>query len=127
MLSEKYRIDMTAFIDSWKKENQKVKKDGKVLEQESNHISFPLYCTICFEALTRSLTFVWVFTVLQWNCMTRSVNIDNLRFNCFSLGTDSIVVGYWDTKKDKKGKNTSPKNCYANPFDWTICPVTALG
>ena len=117
MPSEKYRVDMTSFIDSWKKENQKAKEDEKVSEQESDPISFPLYRTICFEALARSLTFVWVFTVLQWNCMARSVNIDNLRFNCFSLGTDSIVIEYWDTKKDQKGKNTSPKHCYANPFD----------
>ena len=58
--------------------------------------------------------------------MARSVNIDNLTFNCFSLGKDSIVIEYWDTKKDKKGEKTSPKNCYANPFDWKTCTFTAL-
>ena len=59
--------------------------------------------------------------------MARSINIDNLRFNCFAIGTDSLVVKYWDTKKDKKGEKTSPKIFYANPFDFTICFVTALG
>ena len=96
-------------------------------EQEADPITFPLYRTICFEAISRSSIFLWVFTVLQWNCMARSVNIDNLTFNCFSLGKDSIVIEYWDTKKDKKGEKTSPKNCYANPFDWKTCTFTALG
>ena len=59
--------------------------------------------------------------------MPHTINIDNLQFNCFSLGTDSIIIEYWDTKKDKAGENTSPKNCYTNPFDWTICCITALG
>ena len=59
--------------------------------------------------------------------MARSINIDNLRFNCFSLGSDSIIIEYWDTKADKTGEKTSPKNCYANPFEWQICTFTALG
>ena len=90
---------MNSFIDSWKKENQTAKKDGKVTEQEADPITFPLYRSICHEAISRSSIFLWVFTVLQWNCMARSVNIDNLTFNCFSLGKDSIVIEYWDTKK----------------------------
>ena len=54
-------------------------------------------------------------------------NIDNLPFNCFSIGKDSIIIEYWDTKRDKKGEKTSPKNCYANPYDWKTCAFTALG
>ena len=126
-LPEKFHVEINTYIDSWKKENQSAKKDGKVTEQEADPITFPLYRKICFEAVKRGLIFLWVFTVLQWNCMARSINIDNLQFNCFALGADSIIIQYWDTKKDKAGENTSPKNCYANPFDWTICPFTALG
>ena len=126
-LRDKYIVDMNAYIDSWKKENQKKKKEGKVEEQEADPITFPLYRTICFEALSRDLIFLWVFTVMQWNCMARSININNLTFNCFSLGKDSIIIEYWDTKQDKKGEKTSPKNCYANPYDWKTCAFTALG
>lgn len=124
---EKFQVEIDTFIESWKKENQTAKKDGKVTEQEADPITFPLYRKICSEAVRRGLIFLWAFTVLQWNCMARSINIDNLQFNCFALGADSIIIQYWDTKKDKTGENTSPKNCYANPFEWNICPFTALG
>ena len=59
--------------------------------------------------------------------MARSINIDNLSFNCFTLGKDSIIIKFWDTKKDQKGEKTSPKNCYSNPFNYMICLTTALG
>lgn len=126
-LPDQFLVDMNAYVDSLKKENQSAKKTGQVTEHESDPISFGLYRQICINALNSGFIFLWAFTVMQWNCMARSINIDNLRFNCFAIGTDSLVVKYWDTKKDKKGEKTSPKNCYANPFDFTICFVTALG
>ena len=33
-------------------------------------------------------------------------------------------MGY---QKKIKGVETSPRNCYANPFDWKTCTFTALG
>jgi hypothetical protein len=71
--------------------------------------------------------FLWAFTVLQWNCMAKSISIGNLRFNCVSLGKDSIIIKIWDSKKDKKGEKTSPKNCFSNPLNHLICITTALG
>ena len=47
MLSGQFRVDINSYIESWKKENQKAKKDGKVSEQEADPILFPLYSTIC--------------------------------------------------------------------------------
>ena len=126
-LGDNFKVQMEAFMDSLKKENQKAKKNGQCTEQEADPITFPLYREICRKAIATGNIFLWVFTVCQWNCMARSINIDNLRFNCLSLGKDSLVVKYWDTKKDKKGEKTSPKNCYANPFEYEICIYTALG
>ena len=56
-LSDKFQVDMNSFIDSWKKENQAAKKDGKVTEQEADPITFPLYRSICDEAISRSSIF----------------------------------------------------------------------
>ena len=44
-----------------------------------------------------------------------------------TLGTDSLVVEYAESKSDQKGERTSPKNCYANPFDFRVYIFTALG
>ena len=63
----------------------------------------------------------------QWSCMARSISIDDLTFAQVSLGKDAVVIKYVDSKADKKGKRLSPKNCYANPFDFLVCIFTALG
>ena len=94
---------------------------------EADPITFPLYIEICRVALQNGRISLWVVTVMQWNCMTHSINIDNLRFNSLFFGKESIIVKYWDTRKDKTGEKTSPKNCYVNLFNPLICFFTALG
>ena len=126
-LPPNYDPEMEPFMQSLKKENQSKRKLGQVTEKEADPISFPLYRHICQTALTEGDIFVWCFTIMQWNCIARSINIGNLRFNCLSVGQDSCVVKYWDTKKDKTGEKTCPKNCYANPKDPSICFFTSLG
>ena len=125
-LPPNYDPEMEPFMQSLKKENQSKRKLGQVTEKEADPISFPLYRHICQTALTEGDIFVWCFTIMQWNCIARSINIGNLRFNCLSVGQDSCVVKYWDTKKDKTGEKTCPKNCYANPKDPSICFFTSL-
>ena len=44
-----------------------------------------------------------------------------------SLGGDSIIIEYHDSKADQTGEKTVPKNRYANPFDPCICLWLALG
>ena len=64
---------------------------------------------------------------VQWPCVVKSISIDDLTFGQVGLGTDSLVIEYCDSKADEKVEHTSPKNCYANPFDYTVCIFTALG
>ena len=61
--------------------------------------------------------------------MGRSANIDSLGIHNLSCshGSDSIVIKYDANKKDKAGENVTPKNCYANPKDGTVCMFLALG
>ena len=59
--------------------------------------------------------------------MARSANIDHIGFHNFSLGLDSLKAEYDDTKMDKAGNSTHPKNIFANPFDMVVCPFTGLG
>lgn len=57
------------------------------------------------------------------------MNVDPLGFHNMSRkgGSDSVVFHYDSNKKDKTGENTSPKNCYANPFQPLVCLFLALG
>ena len=126
-LLDGYVVDISAYIESLRKENQKAKNMGQVIEQEVDPISPPLYRLICKRTWLKGDIFVWAVTVLQWNCMARSINIDNLIFNSHSIGRDSCIIKYFDTKKDKERTKTSPNNCYANPFDPFICLFNAVG
>ena len=42
--------------------------------------------------------------------MARSVNIDGFSFQQMSLGGDSIIIEYHDSKADQIGEKTVPKN-----------------
>jgi hypothetical protein len=61
--------------------------------------------------------------------MGRWANIDSLGIHNLSCshGLDSIVIKYNTNKKDKSGDNVTPKNCYANPNEGTVCMFLALG
>jgi hypothetical protein len=126
-LPERYLLEMKSFLDSKKKETTKAKKRGEVEEYEADPISFELYRLLCKFAIDEGDIFTWAYTVVQWHCMARSASIDDLTFLQLKLGTDSIVVEYDDSKADQKGERTTPKNCFANPFDFLVCFNTALG
>ena len=118
---------MTGYLDSAKKEKTGAKKRGELDEKEADPISFELYRLLCKLAIKSGNIFLWAFTVMQWSCMARSISIDDLTFGRISLGTDLLIVEYVDSKADQKGERTSPKNCYANPFEYQVCIFTALG
>lgn len=126
-LPQSYRLKMPLFLDSLKKEKTKAKKEGNVTEKEADPITFALYSSICNYAIKVGDLYLWAYTVCQWNCLARSINIDNLSFGQLSLGMDSLIIEYFDSKSDQSGEKTVPKNCFANPFDMHICIFTALG
>ena len=126
-LPQEYCFQMQHFLSSLKREKTNAKKEGKVEEKEADPITFSLYVNICQYAIEVGDLFLWAYTVCQWNCMARSINMDNLSFSQFSLGMDSVIIEYFDNKADQAGEKTVPKNCYANPFNMSICIFTALG
>ena len=58
--------------------------------------------------------------------MARGASIDPLHFGNFSLGNDSIIIKYDDSKADKSAERLSKKNIYANPNEWRLCFWTGL-
>ena len=49
--------------------------------------------------------------------MARGSNIDPLTVHNFTLGTDSIICKYDDSKCDKSAERLAMKNVYANWLD----------
>ena len=122
-----YVTGMTKFLESFKKESNEAKKHGRLEEREADPITYSFYKLICDMAIKIGDMYLWAYTVCQWNCIARSINIDGLSFGQFSLGMDSVVIEFYDTKSDQTGEKTVPKNCFANPFDMEVCIFTALG
>ena len=89
-------------------------------EEEAESISFALYQKMCEWEILGKFIYVWVFTIFQWNCLARSINIDPLALHNLTPGSDSIKVKYDKTKKDKRGVKCTQKYKVANPCDLWI-------
>lgn len=123
-----YRSSMKAYLENMKKEKATAKIGGKTDEQEADPIPFVLYKDICQWSLESGNLMLWTYTITQWNCMGRSCNIAPLGFRNISRkeANDSIAIKYEMNKQDQTGVNTSPKNCYANPFEPAVCIMLAM-
>jgi hypothetical protein len=122
-----YYESMEKFLVAFKKETTVAKKDGMLDEQEADPITWTLFRKILQWALDRKNIFLWVFSILQWNCMARSINIGVLAFHCFRVGEDCIIVRYDKSKADQTGEKVSDKHVYDNPFDPLVSVFLALG
>jgi hypothetical protein len=78
-----YCKEMDKFLVAFKKETTMAKKDGMLDEQEADPITWMLFQKILQRALERKNIYLWVFSILQWNCMARSINIGVLPLYCF--------------------------------------------
>jgi hypothetical protein len=126
-LPQQFYEQIDVYLGAYKKKFVIAKKTGEVDEHGADPISFPLYELLLQWAIESNNVFVWFWTVCQWNFMARSASIDPLAFHNFSLGTDSIIGRYDDSKADKTGDRLSEKKLYANPNDWRKCFWTGLG
>lgn len=122
-----YLDGINSFLKCYKKETVKAKQKGTISEEEADPIPFNLYYLILQWSLEENNIFVWVFTILQWNFIARSINIGVLRLHNFRIGIDCGIVHYDQTKSDQTGMKVSDKHFYSNPFDPVLDIFGALG
>jgi hypothetical protein len=80
------------------------KQHGGLGKEESNPIPWSLFWLILTWSLNAGNIFLWVFSLLQWNCMARSINIGVLSLHCFRTGEDSLICKFDKVKMDQSGK-----------------------
>ena len=117
-----YYDGMVAFLNNYKKETIDAKRCGNLDEEECDPIPWSLFRLILSWCVSSCNIFLWVFSLLQWNCMARSVNIGLLSLHCFRNGEDSIICKFDKHKGDLSGKRMYDKNLYSNPED----PLTSV-
>ena len=100
-LSWEYTNGMNNFIGSYKKEHAEASNNGKVDEKSADPISYSLFRLILKWAIETGNIFVWVWTILQWNLMARSISIDPLVLHNITISEDLFVFCHDSTKSDK--------------------------
>ena len=112
VLSSTYYTEMDSFLLSFKKENADARSKGNVDEKSADPITYSLFRTILTWAVEQKNILVWVWTILQWNLMARSISIDPLALHNFGLSEDHFVVHHDSTKTDKEGDKVQNKAVY---------------
>jgi len=122
-----YIDGVNAFLRGYKKETIKAKMIGNLNEEEADAIPFDLFICILTWALESNNIFVWVFTILQWNFIARSIDIGVLSLRNIRMGVDCLICKYDKSKADQTGERCHDKHFYSNPF-MPVCDVFgALG
>ena len=115
------------FLQAFRKQVAKAKCTGDIEEQEADPIPYGLYVLICTWGVKMGNIMLWVWSILQWNLLARSVNVEPLSFRNFKVFEDNIQVKYDKNKSDQGGENTTVKHVYANPTNPFICPFLSMG
>ena len=127
-LPTEYYKKIEKFVAAYKKEHAGAKKEGNVDEREADPINASLFTLICKWAVEEMNIFIWVFSLLMWHMMARSISISSIALHNIKRGvSDSIQFKYDETKMDKSGEFVQTKNCYANPQTPYLCLYLALG
>ena len=129
VLPTEFHVEFESFITSYKKEYSEAKKEGKVDEKAADPINAGLFVKILQWAVASLNIFVWVYALLMWHLMARSISISSLGLHNIKLGSggDSLAFKFDNSKTDQTGEFVQEKNCYANPKEAVLCLYLALG
>ena len=109
------------------KEVASAKKDSKRDKSTAELSAFPLCAFLATLFLKEGCIFEWCFMSMQWNCMARSISIDDIGFRNIHKNCNSIACKYDSTKKDKAEDKCVEKNLHTNPKNPNICLFLVLG
>jgi hypothetical protein len=112
-LSSSYYIEMDSFLLSFKKETADARSKGNVDEKSANPISYSLFHLILIWAIDQGYIFLWVWTILQWNLMARSISVDPLALHNFSVSEDHFAIQHNLTKANKEDERHTTRLCTA--------------
>ena len=115
------------FMAAYAKEMGSEKQEGRTDEEEANPIPVNLFKLILNWAVEAGNIVVWVFSLLMWNCMSRSINIGVLALPNFNVFNDCIKINHFTTKTEKAGTKINLKHCYCNSTNPIVNLFLALG
>ena len=115
------------FFRFYEERKTKANKRGKLDEHNADPNPFDLYHWMCKISMEKGDIFTWAFTLFQSNCMSRSINIEELTSSQLSLGKDSLIVKYCNTKMGQAGEKLVLKIAAITLLTLLLVFITALG
>ena len=85
---------------------------------------------VAYEKLAGKLfkkdVFLWIVFVMQWNLLSRIINVCTMMWNRMDFVDDHLTISFAKTKKDQVGARRRIKRLFANPQNFKLCPITAI-
>ena len=105
VLPTEFYVEFENFITSYKKEYSEAKKEGKVDEKAADPINAGLFTKILQWAVASLNIFVWVYALLMWHLMARSISISSLGLHNMKVGSggDSLAFKFDNSKVAAEG------------------------
>ena len=94
-LPSSFYDELEKFLKAFKKETKVAAKEGMLDEREADPISWTLFNLIVKWAIEGECILIWTFSLLQWNCMSRSKNIGELAYHNFMTAFFLIHYEYF--------------------------------
>ena len=126
-LPPSFYTEMEIYLMSFKKRVANAKESGDIDEKEADPIPFSLCNYLCKWSIEEDNVFSWAWTVTQWNCISRPINVEPISLFSLRPYEDCVKVKFESTKSDQAGEKCLPKHVCANIFDPEICFFTAMG
>jgi hypothetical protein len=104
--------------------------EGEIYEDGKKPMSHDLYKCLArwfFEMGNTDAMFAYCFLVLTWNLMCRANNTTRICILHLLWQWDSAIISFVAQQKaDQMGLTEKfPRNLYANPVDYLLCPIFA--
>ena len=91
VLSSTYYSEMHSFLQSFKQETADALSHGNVDEKSANPKSVLHFCLIQTCTIEQGGTVVWVWMIIQWNLMARSIPTDPWALHNIAISEDHFT------------------------------------
>ena len=131
-ISRNVAATIQQFLAGYKRKTADLKLAGLMKMKEGKAaVSFPVYRLLCKKMLEQKddfpqAIFGHCFLTMLWNLMARSVSAASVMDVHLGWYNDALGVVFPKHKGDQAGESAEPKHVFANPYDATVCPLTAF-
>ena len=127
MYSPQAKTNFTNFFQGLTNELADKQDEEGWVDHATSPIPWTVYCAMAMVLMQTNVVY-WLLFLLQWNLMSRSVDVSKINITSISFNGDMLTINYTHRKTERKKKNSKPKKVHiaSNPQNPVVCCVLAL-